>query len=611
MAKMLGWVRDRWMQELEPVLRTATTAQETQLRALWEGELHWWKTQRHLQGDSLRNPITQVRALIGELELTELNSWENPRTGKREHIGLKVCNLSEGEWVQMNDRSRATTQERLNQTQLVRDPEGIVQRGVSLLFSQDWAEVVVGIALATGRRLAELVKTGMFVVKEPYTLWFEGQVKGRTRLQERYEIPTLVRAYLVVEAVAKVRRLVDCRELEVEQVSQKYGKAVNEAVERVYAEMIPARSDRERLSVHNLRTLYASIAVLWYAPDVVSEVNYKAYIHGHRFVLSPEVAPGTSEDEVEQVRLNYASHANYDDYKLADAQGKLDGRHGIRLGQPGVTVLDFFQKEVLQVPDLVPAASTPSGKGGRRSRSKNASENKTGFSTMKPTVQTKQWVVDEQTALGQRLHREIKDDEFIRRMLVAYLGSGASVQAGERPKLSLDDLQIAQDTRDLLRQALPLSGASDLLSFLLAAGEQEARHLVSQAKRLDTTRYVSLPTSALAKIKLPEASQERFRRAVYALMQWNLTHGPLEQWYITTLAIQNLVGGNKELIKQYQEANLEDIEAHHQALHIKPSFNRKPVRIQEMVSVSEDPTAFPWGKSAENLSPETVDATVV
>lgn len=66
--------------------------------------------------------------------------------------------------------------------------------------------------------------------------------------------------------------------------------------------------------LHNLRSLYSFIAVLWYCPQAVSEVNYKAYIQGHRFVMNPNVGAGTSEDEVEQVRLHYGSHANYDDY---------------------------------------------------------------------------------------------------------------------------------------------------------------------------------------------------------------------------------------------------------------------------------------------------------
>src|SRR2546421_6723124 len=174
MVKMLGWVRDRWLTQLEPTLRTAVVGQEQELRVLWEQELAWWKEKRHLEGDSLRNPITQVRYLISQIELSEENSWENPRTNKREHIGLRVFNLAEGEWVSMNDRSRATTQERLNHVPLVADPEGIVHRAFSLMLSDDWAELVVGVAISTGRRLAEILKTGTFTVKEAYTVWFEG-----------------------------------------------------------------------------------------------------------------------------------------------------------------------------------------------------------------------------------------------------------------------------------------------------------------------------------------------------------------------------------------------------------------------------------------------------
>jgi hypothetical protein len=578
---------------LEPVLRTATVEQEAEVRGVWERELDWWKTVRGLQGDSLRKPITQVRHLIKVLPLTPENSWENGRSHEREHIGLKVCNLSEGEWVSMNDRNRATTQERLNQTQLVRDPDALANRALSLVLSDAWSELVVGIALCTGRRLAEILKTGTFAVKDPYTVWFEGQVKGRTRIPDRYELPTLVRGYLVVEAVAKLRRLVDCTAMEVEQVSQKYGKAVNETVERVYGEQIPSR-DHHHLSVHNLRSLYASMAVLWYAPDAVSDVNYKAYIHGHRFVLAPDVEEGTPEDEVEQVRLNYASHANYDDYKLADKDGKLDGRHGIRLGQPGVTVLDFFKQ-------AMPAVEPPPVAKGKRTRKKAAKDNKTGYSTMKPTVETKAWADDVRKQVAEQVHHEVKDDELIRRFLVAYVAStgGAATQTTERLAWSLETLEMSEETRALVRQGMALTGASDLLSYLLGAAERDARQLSSQARRHDTTRYVAIRTSQLADIKQLEASYERFRRAVYAMMQWNTEHRPLERWFITTLAIQKLVGGRKESIKAYQDVHQEEIEAHHQELEITVSANRKSETIQSMIVVPEEPTDFPWGQPVE------------
>ncbi|GHO41874.1 hypothetical protein [Ktedonospora formicarum] len=68
-----------------------------------------------------------------------------------------------------------------------------------------------------------------------------------------------------------------------------------------------------------------------------------------------------------------------------------------------------------------------------------------------------------------------------------------------------------------------------------------------------------------------------------------------ERWYITTLAIQKLVGGRKEAINAYLETHEEEIKAHHARLEIKPSFNRKPEPITEMIHIAEEPTAFPWG----------------
>jgi len=596
MTKTLGWVRDRWLEHLEPVLGSATVAQEAELRALWEQELSWWKTERHLSGDSLRNPITQVRSLISQIPLTDENSYE--RNGKREHIGLRCFNLAEGEWVAMNDRSRMTTQERLNDTQLVADPEGVVHRAMTLLLSDNWAELVVGIALCTGRRLGEIMKTAVFTQKEAYTVWFEGQIKGRTRIEGKYEIPTLVRGYLVVEAVAKLRRLVDCTELELAQVSQKYDKGVNDTVERIFYHVLPARPSKDRVTVHDFRAIYASISVLWFCPDVVADVNYKAYIHGHRHILEPDVPAGTPAEEVQKVRLDYASHANYDDYKIADGEGKLDGRHGIKLGQPGVTVLDYFRSSLPQE-----EVSEPVKERRKRSRKKTATENKTGFSTMKPTVETKAWVDDERAKLSAQVHHEVKDDEFIRRMLAAYVAGGENTHVGARPALDLETLDLSSAQRDLLRQALAISGSTDLLSFLLAAGEREARQLVSNAARHDTARYAAIPTSKLASIKIPEASAERIRRGVYAIMQWNKAHDkqPLQQWYITTLAIQTLVGGRKEAIKEYQEAMREEIEEHHHELGIQANFNRKPVSIKEMVAVPENPQDYPWGKQAEEV----------
>ena len=105
----------------------------------------------------------------------------------------------------------------------------------------------------------------------------------------------------------------------------------------------------------------------------------------------------------------------------AYANGEHDGRHGIKLGLPGITVLDYFAAEVEQQK----SAQTTTTKASKRVRKKKSkSENQTGFSNMKPTVETKAWADDERARLSVALRREVKEDEFLRRLLVAYTADG-------------------------------------------------------------------------------------------------------------------------------------------------------------------------------------------
>jgi hypothetical protein len=474
------------------------------------------------------------------------------------------------------------------------------------------------------------MKTGEFRVNTSYTVWFTGQLKGRGREQERYEIPTLVRAFLVVDAVKRLRALVDCSGLEIEQVSQKYGKAVNEAVERSYGDLEElVRATRERTSVHNFRGMYARIACFWYAPPPVADITYMAQIQGHRFVLEPRVEPGTPPEEVEKVRLNYASHANYADYRIADKDGNIDGRQGVRLGQPGVLVLEVYRKEyeawlatkAQEQTATEPTMPTTPPKKGRKKTVKAAVPrvNKTGYSNFKPTVQTKAWGDDLVQRLGQQLGHEVKDDDVLRRAFAAYerqeLQGGrvqGSVQRQDgQVSLSLEELNLPAETQALLREGMAHTGASDLLSYVLAAGVREAKNLRNQARRHDSERYAAMPTSKLGGVKVPEAGNERYRRAVWTLMQWNEAHRPLERWYITTLSIQKLVGGRKDAINAYVDAHQDEIREHHTRLEIKPSYNRKPEPITEMITIAEEPTAFPWGRAVDEETPVVADGEEV
>ncbi|WP_040445766.1 hypothetical protein [Ktedonobacter racemifer] len=196
---------------------------------------------------------------------------------------------------------------------------------------------------------------------------------------------------------------------------------MNEAVERRYGNLKElVRATREKVSVHNFRGMYARIACFWSVPPMVADITYMAQIQGHRFVLEPRVEPGTSPEEVEKIRLHYASHANYADYKIADKDGNIDGRPGVRLGQPGVTVLDAFRKEYETWEEKEHPEQLHPTVMLKKGRKKAAKENKTGYSTFKPTIQTRAWGDDLREGMARHEKREIKDDELLRRAFAVY-----------------------------------------------------------------------------------------------------------------------------------------------------------------------------------------------
>ena len=595
----LGYIQDRWHGELAAIIVQATLQQEAELEALWERTLRWLKEERNLQGDSLRKPITQIRGLIKQLDLTADNTWTDPRSKKQEHIALHIFNLPEAEWERMNARSGLTLQERLENQQFLEYPDQIVNKGLILVQSSDWAELLVALALGTGRRFWELVKTGTFVERTPYSVNFTGQLKGLSR-EEEFEIPTLYRAFLVVEGIRRLRRLIDWDQLEDEYspLYQKYNRAANEMMVHQFSDLIPIRPTRDQLHFHVLRTVFARIATYWYAPPEVADIAFMAQIQGHSHILKPQKEKGETDEDVKQKQLNYAANANYFDYKigrrLPDGTLQVVGDQGIKLGRPGVVRLAAF-------PAAAVAAEVPGETKSKRNGKGKKRESTSDWAPLTVRRHSREWYRELSGGVKGPRQSE-KDDAFLRTLVTTYLVSDQAKRTEEAlPALDLSQLDVPERTRDLFRQAMALSGTTDLLSFLLAAAEPEAQRLVNQEVGHSAQHYETLSTDVLFQMRNddPGARQELYRRAVYAVMLYNQQHSLRERWFLSDRAIQALAGGRKEFIKLYKEARAEDIEAHHREFSIQEGFNRKPgnPQIQDVVTIPAEATAFPWGRA--------------
>ena len=304
-----------------------------------------------------QSPMTQTRNAIKQ------------RLGT-DHVAYEMTNFSTDEWIAINLPSQDSLQRRNENQKLIHNPDAIVEQATTLLDSTYWADIAAGLSLLTGRRVAEILKTGQFTYKTTYTVSFTGQLKRHGELRPlTLEIPTLAPARRVLDAVARLRERLDTDGLDHQQVTERYRRRVAQACDRHFQDLVPKREGKDTLYTHLSRTIYARIAVHWFCPPQVTDIAYMAAIQGHYHIL---------EAATDERRRNLASTRNYFDYKIGDGHGNLDGRQGIRLDETEVEIIDPFRPEphseatadtaMSDTPESQPATPEPTTELGQRAR---------------------------------------------------------------------------------------------------------------------------------------------------------------------------------------------------------------------------------------------------
>ncbi len=133
--------------------------------------------------------------------------------------------------------------------------------------------------------------------------------------------------------MAKLRDWVDTKGLDNRAINNRYAHAVIKSCDRHFKELVPNRDGEDNLYTHLFRAVYSTIASHWYCPPTLPELEFRAYIQGHFKIL---------DEKNPDLRRSLAASRHYFDYKIADGQGNVDGRLGIKLSKPDVTVIETF-----------------------------------------------------------------------------------------------------------------------------------------------------------------------------------------------------------------------------------------------------------------------------
>jgi hypothetical protein len=612
MGEMTRWQYERLFAAggLLDRLRPLGVAEEGEIARLCQEEMAAWRARPTMLAESsLQEPLRHARNAIREhLPRTSTNQWKNPKTKQDEHLALKYLNFSREEWQRINTDSEERFAQRLREQQRIDDPEAIVRLCEDLLRRPEWYHLALGVTISTGRRVTEVLKTGVFSPKTAYTLWFKGQLKTKADDLEAYEIPTLAPADLVLAAISRLRQLQDCSQMSNDAVSQRFGPLMRQMADQHLSTLIPKKDEAQNLYTHLSRSIYGRLCVLYHCPPAVFDLAYMAHILGHYWYF---------REQDEKKRANLDSTLHYMDYVIGDGRGNLDGRRGIWLStKSGVEVLDAFRKEWEAMTQPPVGQTSRSGKKQaptgeqhpvtpkKRSILNCLSHQKTLFDA----EMQRRNLAHQHELVGALLN----EAAWYRQMEVQLAPLAASLQAStpletlrtlitmsqeEKPDVAVSThLQqrwgVSLEQLDQLFEKAVVEGYQEpLVYFEGTLGKRERYKAGAQkrAQKYQQTDFTRLPYSQLEHIRMPEAAQERVRRIVMTIIRHNERSQPRDRWYINAGLIYQLKTIRHEVINAYLKAHEEEIQHHHRQLGIEPRYNRKMESIRDMITIPDEP----------------------
>jgi Telomere resolvase len=550
------WLEARWP-ALFALLEQAHT--EAEIKQICEAEIQAWRDERPgLKSEySLSRPLSDT---CNEIKV-------RMPSGIQRQFALQYMSHNTEKWSELNDGTRSRLEERLEHQKLLQEPDKIVAVATNLLESEEWPELCVGLAVVTGRRLVELLKIGQFEYKTAYSVMFSGQAKRRDEDEDDdaklppYEIPTLCASQTVLDAFNRLRLLLDTTGLARREVSRLYSPIAKEAANKYFSTLIPAREGKADLINHTFRSVYSRIAVFYYCPVDVADVHFMATVQGHYEKLQ----------ESDEQRRSYESNPYYQEYKIADKAGNIDGRQGLHLSHKGVELLEVFKpREEKKMADTTVEQQVEGKKGKGNNHPVNVSD-----TTYKVYVEVK-------TRLGHKTN-----DETMLLLLNSYQEKETAQIA---VALSLEVLlgtELAEVARGSKKE-----GESDQ-DFLKRAVGRLTNFNAGLKKRYAETDFSKMSIAELKEKKDEKASFERIRRAIAAIATYNDKAVAAERWFMNARMVQMVSGARYDNVSTYFEEHKAEIDALNASHDLNQKYNSKPYSIKSVEAIMQAYEAMP------------------
>lgn len=251
-----------------------------------------------------------IKAWMQTINLDDTNSYEQQTKNGlvRQHLALLYMNYPSGFHKERQIPTEEKKQEQRRQLESIScidEYQNIIYR---LLLSSDYREVVIGLIAATGRRPSEILSTAKFEQIGQFEVMFTGQLKAKGEDREPYPTFTLVESNQVCDALLRLRRMPEIKELKkktLAEIDSGRNSTVNTKVVEYFSPLINPPHGEIQLSSKNLRASYAAIAIYLFCSWKQEPSQFIKERLGH-------IADATA--------------SNYQDYQVTNKQGKPETR---------------------------------------------------------------------------------------------------------------------------------------------------------------------------------------------------------------------------------------------------------------------------------------------
>ncbi|MGB8700959.1 MAG: protelomerase family protein, partial [Thermosynechococcaceae cyanobacterium] len=248
------------------------------------------------------------------------------------HWGLKHLLYPNQVHKALKQKTTAANNQKQDDLQPIR-ADRFIGKCIELLAGKTPYEWAVGLLGVTGRRFSEIVAKGSFSPgSHPYEIAFRGQLKkGIQNLEQAqtFLIAILIKSDKVLAVLDKLRehpRIQELAGLSPDEINSRLNTSVRHYIKREFeeTEIVPLLRGEKSVSAHNLRGVYAEIAVHYFCPP--SQAT-------HRFVQA-HLGHIIGEQELAS-RKNAGATEHYFHFRLVGAQGQQLSEKGVLLERFG------------------------------------------------------------------------------------------------------------------------------------------------------------------------------------------------------------------------------------------------------------------------------------